>query len=103
MFSKFTINQKIAALKDHPKGDFKKDDTFTVLDIRVFCFMLVGVKIHNFSFSGSINCSGCDRNFKTEGLYYDQEYFGPVQEAEKGEMTFDEAVKMFSAKEVQEV
>ncbi len=94
MGCKFSIGQKIIAIRDHSLKDFLKDQEFVVLDIEYLCGDWI-IKIHEGNTPIFIRCKhGSDYLFN--GRFYDQRSFAPLPEV--GEMTFEEALGMVEPK-----
>lgn len=78
----FKVGQQVIALKDHRQGFFKKDDVFTIIDIRVCCthsppVLNVGLK-NRTKFPSS--CEICDSYVDNENyLYFDPCHFAPIE------------------------
>ena len=96
----FFTGQKIVAIQDHSKGSFFKGEEFCVLGISLHCCH-VGIRIRTYN-KGEVYLTQCDAcgvdNRNTDGFYYDQSSFAPVQEI--GSMTFEEAISYVQPKNI---
>lgn len=98
MGCRFKLGQKIVAVVDHSQGDFKKDDEFEVLEIDSDCQGYV-IKIREGNTPSVIYCKHGNPHF-FHGRFYLERCFEPIQEVQRGEMTFEEALKMTKTKKL---
>jgi hypothetical protein len=97
MGCKFSIGQKVIAIRDHSEKHFLKDQEFTVFDIECICGEWL-IRI----FEGTGTTFTVCRHGNTrllKGYFYSQKSFAPVPEV--GEMTFEEVMDMVEPKVVE--
>lgn len=91
----FNIGQKVVALRDHSQKNFIKGHEYIVLDITKTCCSY-GVKINSSDERTIMRCGIHGLANPTEGSYYSQENFAPIQEI--SDFTFEEAIELVTEK-----
>lgn len=94
MESKFYISQRIVAIRDHTRLEYKKGDEFQVLDIKKGCCQSI-IKINNnVSDANYCYCSSCKKTsvIKYSSFYYNEENFAPIQDI--SDFTYEEALEL---------